>query len=213
MLKTSLLFLFSILLFSCNSENNDSLPIYGSKTVVTNPFDNYNVGDTIYHHIPNFQLLNQDSILKKKSDFDNKILLVDFFFVNCPTICPIMTSNMIDIVDDFSDFSELEFLSFTVNPENDKPTVLKSYVKSKHIDDGKWSFLTGDKDHLYDVAYYGFLANAMEDDNAPGGFLHSSLFFLVDTKGRIRGIYDGVSDEEVEKCKQDLIKLYKNEYK
>ena len=210
MRKVSFLLLF--ILFSC--DNNDVyLPIYGDKTVVIKPFDNYNIGDTIYHSIPSFNLLNQDSILIEKSNFENKILLVDFFFVSCPTICPIMTSNMSNIVNKFSDLPNLEFLSLTVNPENDTPVVLKEYIRKKNLDIRKWSFLTGDKDHLYDVAYYGFLANAMQDDNAPGGFLHSSLFFLIDTNGRIRGIYDGLIDDEIEKSIIDINKLYDEEFK
>ena len=90
----------------------------------------------------------------------------------------------------------------------DKPSVLKQYATNKKLNLSQWDLLTGNKDHLYDIAYNGFLANAMEDENAPGGFLHSSLFFLIDKEGRIRGIYDGVIDEDIDKCLNDLKKLY-----
>lgn len=213
MVRFNLFILFLAIFISCNKNTQvTELPIYGEKTLVTKAFDSYKEGDTVYHHIPDFYLLNQDSVLVQKSDFKNKILLVDFFFVTCPTICPVMTKNMNSIVHEFSDSSNIEFLSFTVNPEFDTPSVINSYILSKKLDVSKWNFLTGNKDHIYDVAYHGFLANAMEDDNAPGGFLHSSLFFLIDTDGKIRGIYDGVIEDEIIKCKKDILKLYKNEF-
>ena len=114
MIRISVFILTISFLVSCTSNNDvQQLPIYGNKTVVTSSFDSYKIGDTIYHHIPDFYLLNQDSIFVQKSDFDNKILLVDFFFVTCPTICPVMTKNMNDIVSSFSSNANVEFLSLS----------------------------------------------------------------------------------------------------
>jgi protein SCO1/2 len=101
--------------------------------------------------------------------------------------------------DDFKTLEDLKILSFTVDPDNDTPQRLKEFEKEVHADGKRWKFLTGNRDSIYNLAYKGFMANAMEDSLAPGGFLHTDLVFLIDRDKRIRGIYEGTNSLDMKR--------------
>ena len=104
----------------------------------------------------------------------------------------------------------IQFLSHTVDPETDTPKKLNRFAKHFDIDTKNWNFVTGEKSELYDLGFHSYMVTTDEDDIAPGGFIHSSLFILVDNNLHIRGIYDGLEEEELKKLNSDL-KLLINE--
>jgi protein SCO1 len=177
------------LLLSTGTNNFKPLLIYGPKEVNES-------GDTLYHKIPNFSFVDQNGDKFANTDLDSNIYVASFFFATCPTICPKMVTNMLQVQDRFSDRDDFKLVSITVNPEHDTLEVLKQYAKDVHAIENKWSFLTGDKDDIYDVAFNGYFVSAQKDSVAPGGFLHSANIILVDGKGRVRGYFDGTSASE-----------------
>lgn len=177
------------LLLSTGTNNFKPLLIYGPKEVNAN-------GDTLYHQIPDFILTDQNGKKFTNNQLDSNIYVASFFFATCPTICPKMATNMLQVQDRFRDRNDFKLLSITVNPEHDSPEVLKEYAQSVHAMEDKWTFLTGDKDKIYDVAFNGYFVSAQKDSIAPGGFLHSANIILIDGKGRIRGYFDGTSASE-----------------
>jgi protein SCO1 len=200
---------FFYLILSTGKHNFNRLPYYGPKEAVENEAGKF---DTIYHKIPHFEFTNQDGEKVSSDDLLGNIYIADFFFVTCPTICPKMATNMGYIQKKFSDKKDLKFISMTVNPEHDNVEVLKEYSEKVHADTESWSFLTGDKDKIYDVAFKGFFVSTMRDSIAPGGFLHSQMLILVDRKGHIRGYFDGTVYSEMKKELTDAIDiLYKED--
>lgn len=139
--------------------------------------------------VPEFAFLNQDSIQVSNKDYLGQVYIVDFFFTTCPTICPVMTSNLIELQDTFAD-KELGFASFTINPRYDTPSVLKKYAEKYGITNNDWHLMTGDKEVIYELAREGFYILANEAEDAPGGFEHSGMFALVDKNGYIRSRTD-----------------------
>lgn len=158
-------------------------------------------GDTIYKTIPPFLFVDQDGKPYGDINLKNKIFIVNFFFTSCPTICPKMQTlvKKLHDQDDFKMLEDLKILSFTVDPDNDTPTRLKEFEKEVHADGNRWKFLTGNRDSIYNLAYNGFMANAMEDSLAPGGFLHTDLVYLIDREKRIRGIYEGTNSLDMKR--------------
>ena len=140
--------------------------------------------------VPEFSFLNQDSLLISNEDYNGKVYLIDFFFTTCPTICPLMSRNLVDIQDEFREFDEFGVASFTINPDYDSPIVLKEYAENYGITDMDWHLLTGDLDQIYDLANVGFNLYAAVNPEVPGGFEHSGLFALVDKEGYIRSRLD-----------------------
>lgn len=200
--------IFYLLLYTAD-HHYTKLSIVGPREALELPDGSF---DTLYHTIPDFELINQDNQMVKRDDLLGSIYIADFFFVTCPTICPKMTSNMGYIQKKFADKKDLKFISITVNPEHDSVEVLKEYAQKVHADTKSWSFLTGDKDKIYDLAFNGFFVNAQKDEIAPGGFLHSQLLVLIDRKGRIRGYFDGTVYSEMKKDLTDAIDiLYKED--
>jgi protein SCO1/2 len=140
--------------------------------------------------VPSFQFLNQDSLLISEKDYLGKVYIVEFFFTTCPTICPVMNSNLVEIQEEFRDLDNFGVASFTINPEYDTPGVLKKYAEKYGINDLDWHLMTGDRQAIFDLANIGFNIFAAENPEVPGGFEHSGLFALVDKNGYLRSRTD-----------------------
>lgn len=140
--------------------------------------------------VPSFQFINQDSLLISDKDYIGKVYVVEFFFTSCPSICPLMTKNLVELQDYFVDRPDFGVASFTITPDYDTPEVLKQYAEKYGITDMDWHLLTGNKEAVYDLANRGFNIFAAEMPDAPGGFEHSGLFALIDKQGYIRSRLD-----------------------
>ncbi|MBU2948058.1 SCO family protein [Zobellia uliginosa] len=157
-----------------------------------------------YHTIADFSLINQNGKTITQSDYADKIYIADFFFTTCPTICPIMTKNMVSIQERIKNFDDVMLLSHSVTPEIDSVAQLKKYAIEKGVDDSKWNLVTGDKKQIYELARKSYLAVKTDGDGGPFDMIHTENFILVDKQKRIRGFYDGTNEEEVEKLMGDL---------
>ena len=202
-----------ILIFLSKSDHSfKTLPYFGNKEVI-NAVAGTDVPDTLYHSVPDFSFTNQFGENTTMEDFEGDIMVVDFFFTTCPTICPIMTKQMARLQWMLEDaaYDDVSFLSHTVNPNNDTPEILQAYGQEEGADFEKWTFVTGDQEEIFEQGFQGYLLSTQEDSGAPGGFLHSSMFVLVDRDRHIRGFYDGTSSKEVDDLVTDIKMLKKEE--
>ncbi|NJB70941.1 protein SCO1/2 [Saonia flava] len=150
----------------------------------------YLIIDGKKRRVPQFALLNQDSLLISDKDYIGKVYVAEFFFTSCPTICPLMTKNLVEIQNEFKVDSDFGIVSFTINPRYDSPRVLKEYAEKYNITDLDWHLLTGEQEKIYELANKGFNIFADENPEVPGGFEHSGMFALIDKKGYIRSRVD-----------------------
>lgn len=201
MKKILLLGSMALAIFSCQHDSKE-LPYLGHHQADAK-------GDSLYHSIPDFVFINEqgDTITQKITE--GKVYVSDFFFSTCPTICPIMKSQMLRVYEKYADNDDFIILSHSINPRYDTPEVLKSYKEKLGVDSPKWQFLTGTETNVYDLAQNHYLTSALEDSTAieEGGFIHSGAFVLVDKNKHIRGIYDGTKEKEVDKLLNDIDKL------
>ncbi|MBC6997136.1 SCO family protein [Cytophaga sp. FL35] len=149
----------------------------------------YVLKDGKKRRVPSFQLINQDSLLITDKDYKGKVFVVEFFFTSCPSICPVMTENLVYLQNEFEG-EDFGIASFSITPQFDTPTVLKTYAEKKGITSLDWHLMTGNKEDIYELANSGFNIFAAEMPDAPGGFEHSGLFALVDKKGYLRSRVD-----------------------
>jgi protein SCO1/2 len=140
--------------------------------------------------VPEFDFTNQNNKTITHEDYLGKVYVVEFFFATCPTICPIMNENLLQVQDRFYGNMNFGIASFTINPEHDTPEVLKEHAEELGVKHPHWNFLTGDKDKIYELANKGFNIYAREDKKAEGGFEHSGFFALIDQEGYIRSRKD-----------------------
>ncbi len=169
--------------------------------------------DTTYYTIPDFALTSQNDTLVSADQLRGQIYVVNFFFSTCPSICPAMNFQLKQVQDRFTGYDDFKIVSISVDPKHDTVEVLKAYEATIGAIDGRWHFLTGDQDRIYQIAE-GFFSNAMVDEEADGGFLHSENLVLVDWDGHIRsgrdeygnikGVYNSLSTVEVNKLKDDI---------
>lgn len=203
MIKNSLAVLaLAVTLFACQS-NSKTLPIIGEREVVEKVVDGKTVVDTIYPTIPNFQFLNQDSMMISQKDFDNKIYVANFFFTHCPSICPTMQRNLLKAYQKYKGNNGVAFLSHSIDFKYDQPHVLKSYATKLGVDNEQWQFVTGSKADIYGISD-NYLVFTKVDENVAGGYDHSGYLVLIDHAKHIRGVYDGTSEEETDKLLQDI---------
>lgn len=175
-------------------------------------------GDTIPYNIPDFSgYVNQFGEDVDRSFFDDRITVVNFFFSTCPSVCGPMNYQVKDqIYDRFKHIDDFRILSFTVDPETDDIETLRAYaldLKGKERNPAVWNFVRGEKEETHQLAGAFFLS-AMEDELAPGGFLHSEMLVLVDWNGRIRsrrdelgnlmGVYNSLEPVEVKDLVDDI---------
>jgi protein SCO1/2 len=194
---------FALLVFSCTQDKK--LPYLGKHEtrVVAGKTD------TVYHQIPPFQFLNQDSVWVSEKDMAGKIYIADFFFTTCPTICPKMKTQLVRLYERYADNDQIRILSHTIDPEFDRPHVLKQYANRLQVQAPRWNMVTGDKQAIYTLGEKSYMVTAQEDKNEVGGFVHSGAFILVDKQRHIRGIYDGTKEDEVNHLIEDLEILLK----
>lgn len=207
---------FSILLFlliACKNEPKKALPYFGHYDLEYRTENGKEVIDTIFPKVPSFMFLNQDSAWVKKEDYDGKLLIVDFMFTHCPSICPPMTTNMNKLATDLKDLeNEVQFISFTIDPDRDTPSRLREYMKEMNITAKNWTFLTGDEKRTYELAFDYFYVGVQRSDDPEEDFLHDDKFVLIDKEGYVRGFYSGLNQEHLEQVRKDVRKLLKVEY-
>ncbi|WP_200974139.1 SCO family protein [Echinicola sp. 20G] len=190
------------------SQEEEGLPYLGFSDMVEKEVDGKTVIDTVYHQIADFSFTDQDGHTITNEAVNGKVYVADFFFTTCPTICPIMKTQMLRVYEKFRNNPDFQILSHSIDPTYDTVQVLKDYSERLGIEDAStWHFLTGDQEKIFEIGQTSYLATAMKDKNEPGGFLHSGAFILIDRKGHIRGVYDGTVKEQVDELIQDIPKL------
>ena len=175
------------------------LPVYSPSDVNPELVDTtiqYKIRD---HVIADFAFINQNGDTVTQKDYEDKIYVADFFFTTCPTICPIMTDNMVWLQEKIKDYPDVMLLSHSVTPDYDSVPVLREYADKKGVIDIKWNLVTGDKKDIFYIARKSYLAVKTTDSKELYDMVHTENFILVDKKGRIRGFYNGTNlDKEIE---------------
>ena len=207
------------LISSCHQDRAKPLPILGNHDLSYQMKDGKQVIDTIYQTIPDFQFFNEDSLLVNKASFKNKVWITEFFFATCPSICPIMNTQLKNVEKDLKSYSkDLQFLSFTIDPKHDTPSVLKAHKQKLGIQNKNWAFLSGNEAFTHQLGIEHFLIFAGREDEALGGYAHSGAFTLVDKKGQVRGVYEvvqpdlSVNKKEYQRLIKEAKQLFQDEY-
>ncbi|WP_317169882.1 SCO family protein [Moheibacter lacus] len=138
--------------------------------------------------VPKFELTNQNNQTISDQDMLGKVYVVEFFFTNCPTICPIMNQNLKEVEKAISD-SNFGVISITIDPKRDTPENLKIHADRLGIQNPNWHFLTGDRDYIYKLSTE-FNIYVGEDESTAEGLNHSGKLALIDKNGKIRSRYD-----------------------
>ena len=158
-----------------------------------------------------FSFERQDGRQISEKNVAGKVYAAEFFFTTCEGICPKMNRNMKKVFDEFKNENDFLILSHTVDPETDNIARLKTYADSLGADIKSWWFLTGSKDSLYKTARESYILDDPKNNatNIDEQFIHTQFFALIDRNGQVRGIYDGLKKDEIEKLITDIKDLLK----
>ncbi len=166
--------------------------------------------DTVWHKVKDVKLINQfgKEVSLNDDDFKGKIIIADFFFTSCPSICPTLTRSMKRIQDDFNKTDTiLRFVSFTVDPKRDSAVKLKAYGDKYGINHDTWWMLTGEKEKIYDLALHEFKANIAQEEGVDTNFIHTDKLFLLDKDRVVRGWYSGLDSTHLDRLMNDVVLL------
>lgn len=188
----------AITLSSCQEQASGPLPILGNRTVVN--------GDTLYPVVPDFEFVNQDSQLVTQETFKDKVYVVDFFFIHCPTICPKVKANGLRVYNKYLDDDRVVLLSHSIDVRNDTVAALRRHADKLGIETRRWHLVTGDEDAIYRIAD-DYFSVAVKNPEAPGGFDHSGRLILVDKQKHVRAFCDGTNNEDVDRFMKDIDRL------
>lgn len=186
---------------------SDGLPVFHPRQLDARLVDPAVRGTEGEHHILDFALVDQLGRTITLADVEGRIIVADFFFTTCATICPRMTVQMERVQEAYRNDGRVVLLSHSVTPELDSVPVLASYAALHNADPERWHFLTGDREQIYALARRSYFACMDEGDGGPDDFVHTENFVLVDPRRRIRGFYDGTNAEEVDRLIGDIRKL------
>ena len=188
---------------------------YIPDSVVTRTKGGKAYSDTIWHRVPDFKLTNQEGQTVSWKDMEGRIVVADFFFTHCPTICPGMTRNMKKLQDGIKSSEKvgnrtadfIQFLSFSIDPERDSVPQLKKWADRFQVDDQNWWLLTGDRKAIYDLSINDMKLLAQDGGPVDSNFLHTDFFVLIDKERNIRGYYHGLDTTALSRLSQDIVLL------
>ncbi len=158
-----------------------------------------------------FSFINQDGIRITDKDVEGKIYVAEYFFTSCPGICPTMNTNMKRVYEKFRNEKDFLILSHTSDPERDSVPTLKKYADSLGVNTTKWIFLTGRKDSLYNMARVSYTIDDPANNlkNIDDDFLHTQFWALVNRKGEVKKVYDGLKEREINAMIKEIEKMLK----
>ncbi len=190
----------------------------------------------VNNNIQPFSFINQDGKTITHKAVEGKVYVAEYFFTTCKGICPLMNANMRRVYDEYKNDPAFMILSHTSMPETDSVPLLKAYenlmlggklekradgsygmippenLSSNNPANSSWNFVTGDKATLYSLARHSYFIDNNKNDTTQkisDQFIHTQLFALVDKQTRLRGIYDGLKEDEIQKLIKDIKALLK----
>jgi protein SCO1/2 len=188
---------------------------YYYDSVITREKNGKEITDTIWHKVSNVTLTNQLGQQVSLDDLAGKIIVIDYFFTHCPSICPALTRNMkklqnsMKLKDDRRrvDTTFVHFLSFTVDPERDSVAALRKYADRHGVNHDVWWLLTGPKKTIYDHSINEIKLGIEDGEGVDTAFIHTDRFVLLDKNRVVRGYYRGLDSVSIAKLSEDIVFL------
>lgn len=163
------------------------------------------ITDTVWHAAKNMSFTNQLGKTVTLDSLKGKIIVVDFFFTRCPTICPGMARSMRKLQESYKNSNDtiVQFLSISIDPLHDSVPQLRKFANRYTSNHDNWWFVTGDRKEIYDFALQELKAN-VADPNVDTAFIHTEDFFLLDRDRAVRGWYNGFDSVEQSRLVKDI---------
>jgi protein SCO1/2 len=186
---------------------------YVADSITGHMVDGKMVRDTVFHKVADLRGVNQlgDTVSLNK-DLADKVLVVNFFFTTCPSVCPRLTSNIKMLQSAFRKDpkkaqtldKDVQLISITVNPGQDSFQALRAYADRFGVNHDRWWFITGDKKALYNYARNELALSVGDGDGGADDFIHSEKLVIIDQQRHIRGYYDGLDSAQIGRCAYDI---------
>jgi protein SCO1/2 len=198
-----------IAVVGCGSHDS-TLPYYVSEQLTPEWMGDDAVNDSTIHRIGDFRLINQRREVVTDRSLSGRITVAHFFFTRCAGVCPKTQPNLARVLSKFPGDARIQIFSHSVKPEEDSIAQLVAYAAEHHVLDRRWNFLTGSRSEIERLAKDLYFAN-LNDGRSYGvaDLVHTETVFLVDPRGRIRGVYNGTLELDMDRLVEDIRVLMK----
>ena len=163
-----------------------------------------------YGPLPDFSLVDERGEPFTAASLRSHVTIADFIFTRCTSSCPRLTARMAELQRELARVgSDVRLVSFSVDPENDTPSVLTEYSARVHADPGRWRFVTGEVDEIMKTVVLGFKVSAAKVALGAGEYdvTHGNWFVLVDRAVRLRGYYSSEPSDGVRELVEDALRV------
>ncbi|HVZ56112.1 MAG TPA: SCO family protein [Chitinophagaceae bacterium] len=190
-------------------------PHYLADSVITRTINGKTRSDTVWHRLPDFRLTNQLGQTVSWNEIGNRVVVADFFYTHCPTICPTLTRNMATLQQTIHSAEKvgnrepdfIQFLSFSIDPERDSVARLKQWADRFQVNPENWWLLTGDRKTIYDLAINDMKIGIADGAGVDSNFIHTDHFVLIDRNRNVRGYYHGLDTASLARLSNDIVFL------
>jgi len=193
------------MILSCKQKKESSLPYYNTPDFSPHFLSEQKAEKEITHTINSFSFTDQDNKTITDKFLDNKVHVASFIFTSCGSVCPVMIKNLDILSRHYEKDSDVVLLSFSVTPDIDTPEKLNDFKTLNKINNPNWYFLTGNKNQIYKLARQSYFA---EEDigftKDSTNFLHTEHIILADQDKKIRGIYNGTLQTDIQQLIKDI---------
>jgi protein SCO1/2 len=192
----------------CTGQRASRIPFYRSAELKPEWLSGADAADTSLHHIAPFRAVNQSGMAVTEKDLEGKLTIAHFFFTRCGDVCPTTTHRIDYLLRSLSRDAVVQVLSYSVTPDRDSVAALRAFAAEQHITDTRWHLLTGVHPSIQELARQSFFVRLGKDTTyGVASIAHTETVVLIDGRGRIRGVYAGTLQLEVDRLREDLIAL------
>ena len=181
------------------------VPYYRTEQRTPEWLSNRIATDSAFHRVAPFALRDQHNARITEANLNGRITVVHFFFTQCGGVCPTTQGNLARLLLHFPDEARLQLLSHSVTPDRDSVPALNMYAAMRGITDSRWHLLTGQRASIEALASASYFVN-LNDGKTYGvnNLAHTETLVLVDGMGRLRGMYTGTLQLDVDRMSDDI---------
>ena len=188
----------------CRPSAPEALPFYLDASLSPQWLTTHEAAADGVHRVDRFALVDQHGLSVTEQTFAGKVTLVHFFFAQCSDVCPMTTRNVAATLSAIGPNPRMQVLSYSITPEHDSVPELKRFATHHNLTDARWHLLTGGRALIERLARQSFFARIGRDSTyGTASIAHTESVLLVDSAGRLRGIYAASLPLEMEQAAAD----------
>ncbi len=203
-MKNAFVLLAASMLSAC-TQRTEELPFFRTAAMTPEWLTPSDASSPSMHRVAAFRAIDQTGSTITEEAFVGRVTIAHFFFTSCGDVCPTTTHNLHRMLRELPGEQRVQVLSYSVTPARDSVAELRRFVAKHHVNDARWHFLTGDQQAFESLARSSYFVRLGKDTTyGVSSIAHTESILLVDSRGRLRGVYAGSLPLEIDRLRDDV---------